>query len=391
MMKKSVYKIVDLFSGAGGLSLGFEHPESLNGLGNLGYTNIGYSTQAFKTILAIDQYEHASETFSLNFDSEIKNENISNIDTFSDWGDADIVIGGPPCQGFSNLNSTKTEDLDDDRNTLWEEFMRAVEEIDPAVFLVENVPRFLNTKNAVNAVEKAEDIGYTTVVDCLSTEKYGVPQKRRRGFILGSKLGIPFFPSPTGDEIKTVKDAIGDLPAEPTNEDLHVGRNITERSKKRMEAVPPGGNRFDLPEHLLNDCWKDHENGSTDVYGRLWWDEPSVTIRTEFVKPEKGRYLHPEQNRSITMREGARLQTFPDDFEFNNSYKKHVTQLIGNATPPKLSYHLGLAIKAHLEGVDSSFIEDPDSNHPSLRKSEQIDGDTLEEYRLPPAKVPAGD
>ena len=388
-MKKTVYKIVDLFSGAGGLSLGFEHPESLNGLGNLGYDNVGYSTQVFKTILAVDKYKHASETFSLNFDSEVKNKDIKDIDTFSNWSDADIVMGGPPCQGFSNLNSTKTEDLTDDRNALWREFIRAIEEIDPAVFLIENVPRFLNTRNAANAVEKAENIGYTTVVDRLSTEKYGVPQKRRRGFILGSKLGIPFFPDPTGEEIKTVKDAISDLSPEPTDENLHVGRNVTERSKKRMREVPPGGNRFDLPEHLLNDCWKDHANGSIDVYGRLWWKEPSVTIRTEFVKPEKGRYLHPEQNRSITMREGARFQTFPDNFEFNNTYKKHVTQLIGNATPPKLSYHLGLAIKAHLEGINSSFIEDPDTSHPSLRKSERIDGSTLKNCRLPPAKISA--
>jgi DNA (cytosine-5)-methyltransferase 1 len=390
-MKKPVYEIVDLFSGAGGLSLGFEHPESLNGIGNLGYTNIGYSTQVFKTILAIDEYEHASETFSLNFDSEVRNKDIEKIDDFSEWDNADIVIGGPPCQGFSNLNSTKTEDLDDDRNTLWEEFMRAVEKIAPDVFLVENVPRFLNTRDAVNAVKKAEEMGYTTVVDHLSTEKYGVPQKRYRGFILGSKLGIPFFPSSTEEETKTVRDAIGDLPPEPTDEDLHVGRDVTERSKKRMESVPPGGNRFDLPEHLLNDCWKDHKNGSTDVYGRLWWEKPSVTIRTEFVKPEKGRYLHPENNRAITMREGARLQTFPDDFEFNNSYKKHVTQLIGNAIPPKLSYHLGLAIKAHLEGVESTFIDEPDTNHPSLKKSERIDSSTLEEYRLPPTRIVADD
>lgn len=383
-MKKPLYKVVDLFSGAGGLSLGFECPNILNGLGQLGYRDIGYPSRTFETILAVEKNQQASETFSLNFDAEVYNTKIESIKSFTQWTDADVVIGGPPCQGFSNLNSTKTENLDDARNRLWKEFMRAVSDISPDVFLIENVPRFLSSQECVNLVNHAEEMGYTTVVDDLWANDYGVPQKRRRGFVLGSKLGIPFFPSPPQEPTRTVRDAISDLPAQPTGKDLHVGRDVTERSQKRMEAVPPGGNRFDIPKEILPDCWKGYEEGGTDLYGRLWWDEPSVTIRTEFVKPEKGRYLHPERNRSITMREGARLQTISDDFSFSTPYKNHITNQVGNAVPPKLAYHIGVAIKAHLEGKNSNIIPEESSEFEHISQSSRKRWKVLKKYTSEP-------
>jgi DNA (cytosine-5)-methyltransferase 1 len=246
--------------------------------------------------------------------------------------------------------------------------MRAVEEIEPKVFLPENVSRFLKSAEGARAVQIAEDHGYTTVVDTLWTHEYGVPQKRKRGFILGSKRGVPFFPEPCGP-IRTVRDAIGDLPSEPSGENWHVRRqHVTDLSKRRMKAVPPGGNRFDIPTELLPDCWKNKPQGGTDLFGRLWWDRPSVTIRTEFYKPEKGRYLHPETNRSITIREGARLQTFPDNFEFSGA-RTRVAPQIGNAVPPKLAYHLGKAIKAHLAGEESRLVPEADTAHDIFNKS----------------------
>lgn len=355
------YLVADLFSGVGGMSLGLEQPERLNGLGNLGYSGIGSGDKMFETILAVEEQEYAADGFGNNFESaEVKDQKIQSINDFSEWDAADVVVGGPPCQGFSNLNATKTRNLSDERNRLWQEFLRGVADIEPDVFLVENVPRFLDTDEAAALSEKARGLGYSVVAGKLCAHEYGIPQKRNRAFLIGSRLGMPFLPASPPNDVRTVRDAISDLTTEPTDENYHFGRNVTERTRRRMESVPEGGNRLDIPHSLLPDCWKDYpDNYGTDLYGRLWWNKPSVTIRADFVKPEKGRYLHPEANRSITLREGARLQTFPDDFEFGSKYKKHVTSQIGNAVPPKLAYHIGVALHRHLEGrsVDASDME----------------------------------
>lgn len=355
-MADQPYLVADLFSGVGGMSLGLEQPECLNGLGNLGYSGIGPKDKIFETVLAVEEKKYAARGFENNFESaEVKNRKIQSVKDFSKWNDIDVVVGGPPCQGFSNLNATKTQNLSDSRNGLWREFLRAVADIEPRVFLIENVPRFLKTDEAAALSEKARDLGYNVVASELWAHEYGVPQKRHRAFLIGSRLGRPFLPASLSDDVRTVKDAIGNLTTKPSGENYHFGRNVTERTRRRMEHVPEGGNRLDIPHRLLPDCWKDYpDNSGTDLYGRLWWDKPSVTIRADFVKPEKGRYLHPEANRSITLREGARLQTFPDDFRFGSEYKKHVTSQIGNAVPPKLAYHIGVALYRHLEGRNAS-------------------------------------
>jgi len=148
---------------------------------------------------------------------------------------------------------------------------------------------------------------------------------------------------------RTVWDAIGDLPASPTEEDLHWGRNPTALSKKRYRHVPAGGNRFNLPKELTPACWIRKKSGGTDLFGRLWWDRPSVTIRTEFFKPEKGRYLHPKEHRPITHREAARLQGFPDDFWFCGS-KIGIARQIGNAVPVALAGAIARAVLVMLDG-----------------------------------------
>jgi DNA (cytosine-5)-methyltransferase 1 len=154
----------------------------------------------------------------------------------------------------------------------------------------------------------------------------------------------------------TVRDAIGELPApvgtEPTDEapplNLHFGRRPTETIVMRYKTVPAGGNRFDLQEKrpdITPQCWLDKPTGGTDLFGRLWWDRPSVTIRTEFYKPEKGRYLHPDQHRPITHREAARLQSFPDQFKFIGS-KTEIARQIGNAVPPALAARVADSVLA---------------------------------------------
>ena len=191
----------------------------------------------------------------------------------------------------------------------------------------------------------------------LNAADYGVPQRRRRGFVIASRIGPVTWPAETngagahdGRAWVTVMDAIGDLPSEPTGEDLHLGRNPTAMSLERYRAVPPGGNRFDLAANrpdLLPACWANKPTGTTDVFGRLWWDRPSVTIRTEFYKPEKGRYLHPEADRPITHREAARIQSFPDDFRFVGS-RIQIARQIGNAVPPLLAEAIAGVVKSRL-------------------------------------------
>lgn len=174
--------------------------------------------------------------------------------------------------------------------------------------------------------------------------------------MIGSRIGKPVFPKPTNRAPnvdptfveadlalwKTVRDAIGDLSPVPDGKNWHIGRNPTEMSMKRYRCIPPGGNRWNLPRALMPECWKRKTKGGTDLFGRLWWERPSVTIRTEFYKPEKGRYLHPVEDRPITHREAARLQGFDDDFIFIGK-KIEVGIQIGNAVPPPLGYQIGLA------------------------------------------------
>jgi DNA (cytosine-5)-methyltransferase 1 len=201
-------------------------------------------------------------------------------------------------------------------------------------------------------------MGFDLVYEVVNTADYGVAQTRKRLIIIGWKKEIspaPSLPikshSKTENGLlppwKTVRDVISDLP-EPTGVEirdlppplnLHFGRTPTEKSLARYKAVPPGGNRFDLQRNapeITPACWIRKTSGGTDLFGRLWWDRPSVTIRTEFFKPEKGRYLHPDKDRPITHREAARIMGFPDDFPFQGT-KIEIARQIGNAVPPPLA------------------------------------------------------
>ena len=206
-------------------------------------------------------------------------------------------------------------------------------------------------------IRETQALGYQVEGRILNSADYGVPQIRKRTIIIGPGIGKVAFPEPTHvnpnkRDLSTahlpdwvpIRQAIGDLPLEPTGYSLHIGRNPTPKSLERYKHIPAGGNRWNLPRSLMPDCWKRKTKGGTDLFGRLKWDEPSVTIRTEFFKPEKGRYLHPEAHRPITHREAARIQGFPDDFSFQGS-KIEIAKQIGNAVPIKLSYAIGQAIR----------------------------------------------
>lgn len=335
-LSRKCFTMIDLFAGAGGLSHGFR-------------------MAGFLPIFAVEFDKDAAESYRANNPgAEVFIDDIHKVISFGCFK-ADIIIGGPPCQGFSPLGKMSTQDARRDEhqlmNSLCMEFLRAVREVRPSAFVMENVPEFLRSAefDLFGRLVRAE--GYDIRFGVLKAEEFGVPQRRRRGFTVGILNGLSSLPQPAG-EIATVREAIGDLPLEPGGSDpLHIARNPTQKSLERYSQIPPGGNRFDLMKarpDICPRCWLEKKTGSTDVFGRLEWDKPALTIRTEFFKPEKGRYLHPQADRPITHREAARLQTFPDTYVFKGS-KIEIAKQIGNAVPPKLAYYVALHVKHLLE------------------------------------------
>ena len=354
--------MVDLFAGCGGFTSGFV-------------------TEGFNPIAAVENDFAAASTYAANF-----GEDHTHWLDIADWADADIpsadvVVGGPPCQGFSNLGA---KDPDDIRNRLWEQYVRVLLAARPSVFVIENVDRFHSSVEYELLRSEVDDgrlRDYELVSEVLNAADYGVPQKRKRTIVIGSRDGKPRLPEPTrGLEHQrwmSLRDVISDIPAWPDTtslpdsttpffgkqvrgvfkeSDLHLGRNPTELSLRRYDCIPPGGGRFDLPDELLSNCWRNKPTGTTDVMGRLEWDQPSVTIRTEFFKPEKGKYLHPQWeqdepgsrvNRPITHQEAARIQSFPSDFLWCGS-KTEIARQIGNAVPPTFARAIAAAVKASL-------------------------------------------
>lgn len=355
------FKMIDLFCGAGGMTLGFTKA-------------FGHH---FKSVWANDFNKFCVETYNANFGNHCISGDIIDLlqDPSVEIPKADIVIGGPPCQGFSLLNKNRENDP---RNELWRPFLEVVERSGAEVFVIENVPQLLGTFEHGEIVGAAETLGFKVWSGKLCAADYGVPQARWRAIIIGSKRLDPalicpprrthFNPNSNGHQSpldfsgngvylsephkwRTVRDAIGDLPPPAGTEirdelpplDLHFGRTPTPTSLTRYKSIPKEGmNRFDLQKRapeLTPNCWIRKKTGGTDLFGRLWWNRPAFTVRTEFFKPEKGRFLHPTQHRPITHREAARFQSFPDSFIFKGT-KIEIAKQIGNAVPPLLAARL---------------------------------------------------
>jgi len=347
------YKIIDLFAGAGGMTQGFVDA-------------------GFVPVFAVEKEPDFAATYAANFGRHIVADDIIEVCKQDLSFKADVVIGGPPCQGFSNLTGNKSSDP---RREMWRYFMDVVAKTDCKVFVVENVPNLLKSPEGDGIMTAARKLGfhvgeYSSGV--LLASDFGVPQNRRRAIIMGSKLGRLRLPSPA-NERATVRDAFSGIPLEPTYDNfdcklpvqtprLHISRNPTELSRRRYRLVPPGGNRFDLqaaaPE-LTPDCWIRKTKGGTDLFGRLEWDGPArCTIRTEFYKPEKGRYLHPSEHRPITHWEAARLQTFPDTFMWHGT-KIRIAIQIGNAVPPVFAKAVATHVMRHLNGEKATVSRRP--------------------------------
>ena len=347
---------IDLFAGAGGLSIGLEQA-------------------GFQLVAATDWDHWSCETLRANHpgipvkEGDIVEINLDEFEKETGGIEIDLIVGGPPCQGFSQLGKREKADP---RNQLWRQYMRVVDHFRPKIFVMENVPQLLTSDEYAQIRELAEGLGYVVREKVLHAVDYGVPQKRKRAIIIGSRIGIPEHPEPTHVETTkfnllnqylkpwtTVRDVIGDLPKKPDGKNWHVGRNPTEMSLARYKTIPEGGNRFNLPRNLMPECWKRKKTGSTDVFGRLWWDKPSLTIRTEFFKPEKGRYLHPKEDRPITIREAARIQTFPDSYVIVGSNVQAAKQ-VGNAVPAELARNIGVKLLELLntphQGFDNKIV-----------------------------------
>lgn len=349
--RQSHLSVLDLFCGAGGFTAGF------------------HAAGGFRTVRAVEMDPVAAASFAATFgDGIVRVAGIGAWLVEDDVPSVDVVVGGPPCQGFSTLGR---QDVEDVRNELWRDYAYTIVRAEPRYFVLENVGAFVTSGQFADLRAATGPGGVLAAYDfdaaVLNAADFGAAQARRRTIVIGHHrdLPAPGMPTPThagrhvplSGALRYVRREVTrtELPeryvvvggrAQPgqfTTRELHVGRTYTSTSMARIRSIPSGGNRFDIPIHLQPACWRDHTTGSMDVMGRLRLDRPSVTIRTEFWKPEKGRYLHPTEDRALTHFEGARIQGFPDDHRWVGS-KTAIGRQIGNAVP----IPLGRAIAAHL-------------------------------------------
>lgn len=350
-------RVLDLFSGAGGLSEGFAK-----------------ASPRYTTVRAVECDDVAAASYAANHGkSKVYAGPIQEWLQHEEVPAADLIIGGPPCQGFSSLG---TQDANDERNRLWEYYAHTIAKAHPKLFVLENVPTFLTSVQYQRFSELCSVDGelsdYTFQAEVLNAADYGAAQVRKRVILIGHHrdLEFPGWPKKSYEqnEWRTIKDVLSGfpetvrrlnlpdrsyefggklLPGPYRTDELHVTRHYELISLKRFAHIGPGGNRYQLPDDLKPECWRKHTSGSGDVMGRLRWDRPSVTIRTEFFKPEKGRYLHPTEPRALTHQEAALIQGFRESYRWVGS-KTSIARQIGNAVPIPLGKAVGKYLERHL-------------------------------------------
>jgi len=322
---------IDLFCGAGGLTLGLKQA-------------------GFNVIAGVELNPVAAETYRLNhadiniYEKDIRHINPADVLEEANLkpGDLDLLAGCPPCQGFSSQRTrNKTSAEFDPRNDLIFEFFRFVKTMLPKTIMLENVPALAKNWRILKLKKDLEQLGYVVNDNSISIHDaadYGVPQRRRRLLFKASRLGI-ISDAPKTKEIMTVKEALSSLrPAGKSGDTLHdLGEDRSEIVKKRISLIPKnGGSRTDLPKEYWLECHKKNPGGYGDVYGRMRWEDVAPTITGGCHNPSKGRFIHPELDRAITLREAALLQTFPMSYQFSLAHGKDaVALMIGNALPPK--------------------------------------------------------
>jgi DNA (cytosine-5)-methyltransferase 1 len=355
---------IDLFCGAGGLSLG---------LNDAGFTVlVGADSDSFSV------ETHTANLGGLGWTGDLEDPT-EFLEHLEQWGikSVDLVAGGPPCQPFSRAGSSKIRSLvragermeDDPRASLWNSFMRIVDRLNPTAVLVENVPELPSWDNGavlIGFYERLRDLGYHVDARVLDAYRYGVPQHRARLFIAATRASHEFSWPPTVNRQPTLRDAIGDLPpAPPAQRDEqsiyirggasalakrlrrkmkgktsrvvwdHITRDVRADDREAFNLMPEGGTYKDLPRKLQ----RYRSDIFTDKYKRLAWDDVSRTITAHIAK-DGYWYIHPDQPRTLSIREAARIQTFPDHFRFAGQ-PTHRLRQIGNAVPPLLAQALG--------------------------------------------------
>lgn len=342
---------VDLFCGAGGLTRGL--------------LDAGISVKA-----GVDFNSKCQFAYTFN-NSQVKfiHESVSNLtgcklnELFGDNG-VKLLCGCAPCQTFSSMNQRDEERRrKDSRWTLLLEFRRLVLACVPELVTMENVPGLLDTDVFEQFIEALTTLDYSVdykIVDC---SEYGMPQRRHRLVLVASRLGDISIPNPEELNLQkaTVRDAIGDLPkisAGETDSDdpLHCASRLSEINLRRISSSVPGGTWNDWKDELRLSCHKKKEGRGYDaVYGRMEWDKPSPTITTQFYNYGSGRFGHPEQDRALSLREGAILQGFAKDYTFFDSdhpvNRRELGVMIGNAVPVGLARIIGETFINHIERV----------------------------------------
>jgi len=338
---KQTIRAIDLFSGSGGLTTGLKQA-------------------GFHVVGAVEYEATACETYCLNHpETLLIPEDIRSVDPGDfmnklglERGELELLAGCPPCQGFSSIGTRNRGNKNDPRNDFVFEMLRFAEHFYPKTMMMENVPALASDWRIQEVRTRLEKIGYHVSLGILNAVDYGVPQSRRRMIFLCSRLGeLNVSEDKEGVTLTTVRSAIGHLPVPGTSGDpMHD--IVEKRSNKIMEMISlipkDGGSRTDLGEEYVLECHK-KTSGFKDVYGRMAWDKPSPTMTGGCSNPSKGRFLHPEQNRTITLREAALLQTFPEDYKFSlRGGKQGVATMIGNALPPTFIKHHASLIATHL-------------------------------------------
>ena len=350
-----------------------------------GGTSLGFAAAGIAPAVAVDWDMDAAATFRLNFpataviERDIHDLEVDEIEAgLPPSGDRIRLFAGcAPCQPFAGHRHAPT--YRDGRSFLLLEFLRFVESLNPELIFVENVPgmRRLSTSQGpftefVDEVSKTHHVAYDTI----SSADYGVPQTRRRLLLLASRLGPIEMPAPThgpgtGQPHATVRDWIEDLPPiaagdEDPDVSSHRAMRLSTLNLARIRATPEGGDRRDWPMRLWPDCHRGGFGGHTDVYGRLRWDRKAPALTTKCISYSNGRFGHPDQDRALSAREAARLQTFPIDFQFTGSLASQARQ-IGNAVPVALARRFGHHLIEHAAKFASSRSGGPQDSHARSR------------------------
>ena len=338
-------KVVDFFCSIGGVSLGFKQA----GIEVLGGVDIDQSCQ---------------ETYEKNIGAKFLTEDVSELN-FKKVGKTFgirrnqrnlIFVGCSPCQYYSNIKTDKTKSQK--TRLLLADFQEFVAYFKPGYIFVENVPGLDHKEGSplANFKKFLSENGYVYDDDVLNAKYFGVPQNRRRYVLIASRIKKQIrLPEPNREDIKTVRQAIGDYSKFPpikhgtadSTPFVHAAARLAPVNLERMKATPHnGGSRKQWYDQSLQPKCYDQHDGHTDVYGRMAWEQPSPTITTRFVSFSNGRYGHPEQDRAISLREGATLQSFPEDFIFHSNNQGTIARMIGNAVPPLLAKAIGKSIKS---------------------------------------------